>query len=528
MTELPAPLMWYREAQLMSACAFGIWWVLLSPVILATLGPKGIAGARVSYNAALFLVSPAAGGAVERGDVLKMLIWPSLGRVVVYAALPALWILVRSRDSWEHYYSPLFFALMVIDGAFVALVNVASIDCGGTDLVAARLGLENRITDEIRDRFNSLHQLFLDGSMVLGAPVVAIACFVVAMRYHGHAGQALSLLLALGGTFLLCFGGSVVLYARLLAAAPSRTAPGDPKAPGFISQAFAALGNLPADARYVAKLDPRLLWRVFFLAIDTAVEDAVIAVVLPTVANQLACRPNKIDVSGYLHNCDGQWRLRGGVFLAVTVAVGKLGGVAAGVLMHKRAAAHAAEGDAHYRRLFRYALLAGLSFLGLPAVLLHLELGRIPTYALLCLVVLLFFFLMTLPKIGFATLLQNMACASEAPGRVFGFTASFVMVVDSLVVGGLSLCAPSERGVIKLATSLWISAGLVAGVGLFEGLFGPALVLGPASDAAGAPGANDAGRRSSSAGQSMPPAGNDDPFAVLDDDGPDARKPLIN
>ena len=107
-------------------------------------------------------------------------------------------------------------------------------------------------------------------------------------------------------------------------------------------------------------------------------------------------------------------------------------------------------------------------------------LGRDGTYALICLATFGFFLLMTMPKIGFATLLQHMATASDAPGRVFGFTAAFIMVVDSLVVAGLSLCAPSAA--MKLSTFLWIAGGSVAAIGLFEGACGPRLVLGAKGD----------------------------------------------
>ena len=518
-TAVPAPLARYRDAQLLSACAFGIWWVLLSPAVLATIGAKGVGGARIAYNAALFVVSPAAGGAVERGDVLRLLSRASAGRVVVYALAPLLWALVRQYDAWDRYYAPAFFALMAVDGVFVALVNVASIDCGGTDLVATRLGLGGDVTDELRDRFNALHQLALDGSMVVGAPAVALACFFVGMR--GARNQSLALLAALGATIFVCFGGSVVLYGYVAATskeAPARAAEVEageevakaaPCCGGPCGAVAAALRALPADFGYVASLDARLLWRVFFLAVDTAVEDAVVAVVLPSLANQLACRPHEVATTGdaYAAHCEGEWRLRGGAFLAVFVAIGKLGGVAAGALSHGTAEANMARGDAHYRSLFKCALFAGLTFLAVPAVALEADLGRDATYALLCVAVFCFFFLMTLPKIGFATLLQHMACASDAPGRVFGFTASLVMIVDSLVVAGLSLCAPSPS--FKLATSLWISAGFVAGVGVLEGTFGPRLVLG--EDRAGG---GDVGRVS---------LGGDADGAALD-----TAQPLIN
>ncbi|KAH8051500.1 hypothetical protein JL722_10672 [Aureococcus anophagefferens] len=358
---------------------------------------------------------------------------------------------------------------MAADGVFVALVNVASIDCGGTDLIAARLGLGAAVTDELRDQFNALHQLFLDGSMVVGAPAVAVALYVAATTSGDLPNQSLALLGALGAVMVVSFGVAVALYGVVGAAAPARTPNSDepPAKGGLLRQMGGALRALPSDASYVASLDGRLLWRVFFLAIDTAVEDAVVAVVLPALANELACHPHGIATTGaaYAEHCDGEWRLLGGAYLSVIVA---------------------AQGDAHYRKLFKSSLLGGLSFLGVPAVALGAVpgLGRDGTYALICLATFGFFLLMTMPKIGFATLLQHMATASDAPGRVFGFTAAFIMVVDSLVVAGLSLCAPSAA--MKLSTFLWGSpAGPSRRSGSSRARAGPGSSWGPRATARG-------------------------------------------
>ena len=90
----------------------------------------------------------------------------------------------------------------------------------------------------------------------------------------------------------------------------------------------------------------------------------------------------------------------------------------------------------------------------------------------LCAVSFCFFLLTTLPKIGFATLLQSLAAQADASGRVFGFVASFVTMCDAAVMMGLSLLF----GTLSLRAALWAACGCFAFVGLLEGTLGRYLV----------------------------------------------------
>ncbi len=85
-----------------------------------------------------------------------------------------------------------------------------------------------------------------------------------------------------------------------------------------------------------------------------------------------------------------------------------------------------------------------------------------------------FFFFSTVPKIGFATLMQSLAAQADASGRIFGFVAAFLTGMDSLVLMGMAVLFSSY----PLQHALWISCGCIAGHGVVELAFGPSLVLG--------------------------------------------------
>ena len=95
-----------------------------------------------------------------------------------------------------------------------------------------------------------------------------------------------------------------------------------------------------------------------------------------------------------------------------------------------------------------------------------------PPLWVMCAVSFCFFLLTTLPKIGFATLLQSLAAQADASGRVFGFVASFVTMCDAAVMLLLSLLF----GALPLRAALWAACGLFAAVGLLEGTLGRHLV----------------------------------------------------
>jgi len=269
-----------------------------------------------------------------------------------------------------------------------------------------------------------------------------------------------------------------------------------------------ALRSLPADARLVWRHRP-VFWRIVFLGLETALEDAMVALVIPELClHGLSAQHDDLTI--------------GSLQAAVAIAVGKLGAVVAAGIMSCVGPAHAAEGEGEGgggamqapRWLFNVACLGGLSALGAPLVLDAMDHSASAASAasltaaddapppslgdallsaplgVLCAVSFCFFLLTTLPKIGFATLLQSLAAQADASGRVFGFVASFVTMCDAAVMMGLSLLF----GTLSLRAALWAACGCFAFVGVLEGTLGrylvserPGRVLRAANDASYVP-----------------------------------------
>jgi len=214
----------------------------------------------------------------------------------------------------------------------------------------------------------------------------------------------------------------------------------------------------------------RIRWRVLFFAIETSIEDAMIALLAAEVG-AYSFAPLNSD----LHYAYGN------LWGAGLVACGKLGGVMASMLMHRffhvdPMTAGDAGSSSPYKPFFGFAFLGGLFSLLLPLAVqfrAHDALHEGITTSLAFLSLFLFFLFSTLSKIGFSTLMQSMAAEVEATGRVFGFVAAFVTAVDAILLMAFSALFAA----LPLHTALWIQCGFITLHGLLEFLLGPTLVL---------------------------------------------------
>lgn len=158
-------------------------------LILALFGGSGylVGGTRICFNGALLICSPMAGGIAERTNIKKLLNKTVLFRGIIYVlAIPLAWVLMDSGLLWAEH-TPLhiaffvvFLLLIFLDGIGVSFSNVADIDSGGVNLVAAQYGLE--IDDNVRNYFNSLHIMFFDLSMVVFNPLLAYLGLLVSVH----------------------------------------------------------------------------------------------------------------------------------------------------------------------------------------------------------------------------------------------------------------------------------------------------------------------------------------------------------
>lgn len=266
-------------------------------------------------------------------------------------------------------------------------------------------------------------------------------------------------------------------------------------------------------------------WRLLFLAVETAFEDAVVSVILPQVALNMTpqlwkvyhdpvpptvahpeitrfttlLKPVTSPWPGFLPErlagLPGTWTLINLVAVSL-IAIGKTGGLAAGTYMHSRwtPPESLSQGFFHYRALFRYMCFSSMSLLVLPLAnwilqrpYLLYEFGlttvdNARTWTLFVVVIFLgvasflFFIFSTAPKVGFATLLHTLVTQRNIDLKIFAFIGTFVTVTDALVILTMNSVFAffGSRG---FQTALCIIAVVYAAHGLNERFLGPRLIL---------------------------------------------------
>ncbi|GBG29907.1 Hypothetical Protein FCC1311_061272 [Hondaea fermentalgiana] len=499
------------RSYLVGQSAYGLrvslWWVGLSPLMLALVGNENVLGAvRVAFNVALLVVSPFAGVLAGRMKLEKILTATTFGRGAIYVVLlPLLWLFFAAPFRVVDSPTTLFVLVVVlcfIDGIQVALANVVDVDMGGTDILGAQKGLT--VTDAMRNKLNSVFHICFDTSFLVFTPSVALLAWYIGelavdqgrSKEDEDALKSGVLVCTFAGVFLVTSLISLYCYIYGLGGAPD--AEGDYQvAPGDETELNEGANSAPANAQETAEEDSGILkslwegavmtwstrpirWRLLFLGLEVAVEDAMVAVIVTEYA----------FTSHYFGDGDAT---RTNLFTALIVAVGKVGAVVAGFFMHSCWAVPTKKKG--FRPLFASVLLASAS-VWLLVVAYGLERsapndihGKTAwiSRVLVFLSVTLFFLLSTAPKIGFETLLQGMVTSVEKGEKIFGFVGPFISIVDSIVVMGISLAFSMMKGNCSdgdfecqsshFLSALSIIAAFYLAHGIFEALLGPRLML---------------------------------------------------
>jgi hypothetical protein len=301
--------------------------------------------------------------------------------------------------------------------------------------------------------------MIFDLSFIVVNPLVELA-IALAGRNMGTLNGGY-LLVGVAAVFALLSVASVVCYCRL------------PRNHRRDEAGALRLGMICSDVcsgfRIVFSSVP-LLSRLTFLGLETALEDALVAVVLPQLV---------LHSDLYLSKSTSTM---GNVVVVGIVAFGKVGGVLAGVWV-KGWEPPETRGRG-WMWLF-VSVFFSCSFI----VLLPLSVQFLTSYPMVAPVLpfvasIGFLFFSTGPKIGFQTLLQNMVAAEQAP-QVFGFVAFAVTAMDGLVILAISsifaVQCPDKSGEQcaheNLVVALWIVAGIYVVHGILEILVGPCLIL---------------------------------------------------
>lgn len=553
----------YLWGQLANVVKAAFWWSSFGVLSAALLQrPLAIGLSRAAFNMALLLLSPTAAALCERVSVRSLLVKTTLTRLALWGfCFPGAFVLLQLLLQRNDLLLGAALVLMFVDGAAVALGNLADVDCGGLDLLSAQFGLV--VSQRERSRCCALHQTVFDCSFIFLTPPLAFAVYLAAVRLFPETAalesvlrnwteiaqgwlppeqtEPLLLLLCTAGIFgllslfsLSCYvaglpprralvdlDGGVSLWTLAEGALDSATEGQEEETQTQTQTAQGSLRSLQrggdsgdfsvgsedsftdlsvdadsgeegggsgSDRRGaslwaatkarvfevwaglgVACSNKALGFRLLFLAAETALEDCLVSLLLP-----LLC----------LH-ADGVFGGRPGpaaanAWCCAVIACGKIGGCLSSLFMGKYWRAPPVAGDSlgEYRVFFFVAAAAGASLLLLPGAV-YLQQQATPvwvTSSMVLVAAFCYFFLNTIPKVGFASLLQGLVTSQGEACRVFGFVGVFVTLVDALAILFMNLLfnALLHKGVFAAVASL---VAVYALHGVVEAALGPCLVL---------------------------------------------------
>ncbi|CUG04790.1 transmembrane protein, putative [Bodo saltans] len=516
---------------------FALWWTSLAPLTFALFDadPTAIGVGRIVYNVALCVMSPIGGIVCERVHPRKVLLGAASVRFGIWCVLvPLTWVLFDS--SWvvtsQSAIWVLFNLFLVFDGASVALSTVLDIDLCGVDIIAGRFGFE--VTDHHRNQFNGRQELFFAACFVLFAPGMAFLGLAIHKGFQhlndsvpSNALEAGTLMGIFFVTFLVATALQFYFFSSLPDDAPAPagqeesknndaasqlsmgehalndSASGNGEAPpqeeGPPPSGWEAAKSVPADLLEALKLiwsHPPILFRLIFLGLEIAFEDAAIVVVASQMGITLPWLGDNDSVTG-------------NVWTSVGVAAGKFGGAIASFLMIKYYVPP--EEPKKFFPVFVLILLSCTVMFVFPATVDAYENGSISANsarALYLLAFFVYFFLSTLPKLGLMCLFQSMVSQVENGPRIFGFIAIVATTFDALVVMGLSVIFVKQS---NIKDALWITAFVYLAHGVLELIVGPLLVLRPLQSIA----------------QSSSPSASSEETRLTSDVGSPARKEAV-
>ena len=502
-------LRYFLYGQYANLFKFALWWTSLAPLTFALLDGKteAIGVGRICYNLALCILSPLGGIVAERVHPRKVLLRAAAVRFLIWCVLvPVLWVffvsgVVESTQSTNAMYV-LFNILLVFDGAAVALSTVLDIDLCGLDIMANTYSLE--VTDEHRNYFNSRQEFFFACCFVFFAPGMAFLGLAIRnglrqgeSNFHNNstALESGTLTFIFTATFLVGTVAQFYFFRKFPMKEDDESTQQDEKK-GLAEKASAVsldtqhvqtenehddgskedaaaapslreqLNSIPSDLAESIKViwaNPPILFRLVFLGLEIAFEDAAIVV----IASQMSIN---------LEWLGGKDSVHGNIWTAVAVASGKLGGAIASFGMMKFF--HPPESPQKFFPLFLLVAASCAVIFVFPLVNDAWDNGHVNDNAARAIFLIAFFFyfaLSTLPKLGFMCLFQSMVAQVENGPRVFGFIAIIATTFDALVIMALTAVFVQT----SIGTSLWVTACAYGAHGLLELVLGPILVLRP-------------------------------------------------
>ena len=390
----------YLIGQCANVAKVAVWWTALSPLILAVTNRDTSVGlVRMAFNIAMLLISPIAGITAERTSLKKLLVVTTIGRGIIWGVLlPLVWVVFMSGlidvpgvATGEVIWPEVALVFLgVLDGIQVAFSNIADIDMGGVDLLSQQYGIE--VNDRVRTKMNAVHQIVFDLCMCLFAPSMAGLSWYLGTQIIHDDKSASSSSRAASGGIVGVFGGvfvimsivSLFFYVTYIrksgddstkddydcgedttsaVVGVSYEGTGSDRLADMASEELGsddvgddtagskgACASIPAlwgdikDGAALCWRNKPIRWRLIFLALETALEDSMVAVLIAEYALNSELFGDRDP-------------LIGNIWTAAIIAVGKIGAIIAGSLMHR----YWTPERIGYRLLFVSVLLGGVS-----------------------------------------------------------------------------------------------------------------------------------------------------------------------
>lgn len=173
--------------QLISVVSAAIWWGFFGTVITFMMESDTAAGnARLVFNLMLVIMSPISRVISESLPMRNILVYVTLLRSFIWSSyLPFVYLVGRYfgyKLIWEIVGNVQFYAFMALDGALISLLNVVDLDCGGLNYLSNQYDIE--ITSTQKSQAVYTHLAVFDVSFMLLNPILASTVLVLVVWYN--------------------------------------------------------------------------------------------------------------------------------------------------------------------------------------------------------------------------------------------------------------------------------------------------------------------------------------------------------
>ncbi|OII72349.1 hypothetical protein cand_012990 [Cryptosporidium andersoni] len=361
----------YVWGQLFNVVKAAMWWGIFGTFVTLLLENDTASGStRLTFNIALVLMCPIAGAIADHIPIRTILLFVSISRALIWCTIiPTVYIIGHTigYNSFVEIVSLRQFCIITaFDGILVALANAVDLDCGGLEILSHQHNIS--ITDIQKSQAIATHQAIFDFSFILLNPLIAIISIYsvhfiyklgnehdtkVESFYNKHSSSSLHYPLGNSGVEIPLLYGipAIERYTESSTTAADEVYHAAPKS-NFSSEDEESVKSLksmdksipyntyseswiPKQSEILARIidiyegynlvktNKRLRNRIILLALETAMEDAMVSTSIPLCAIQIA-KSSLSQFSGSTEDPMKFWAALSGFIAVAAIGIGKL------------------------------------------------------------------------------------------------------------------------------------------------------------------------------------------------------------